>query len=78
MQTSRISLELYAAVSIPDYLKRVRSEYDSNKVESVMSTSFSGHFLTQIPPFIIYVGSLGTLSWLSGAPISVTGMKKVK
>jgi hypothetical protein len=57
---STISLELYADVSTPDSIKEVRLEYDSNLAASVMSSPPSGHFLTQIPPFIIYVGFIGT------------------
>lgn len=63
---STISLELYALVLMPDSIKEVRLEYDSNLVASVMSSPPSGHFLTQIPPFIIYVGELGTPRWFIG------------
>lgn len=59
MQMLTISLELYADVFMPDDIKKVRFEYDSNLVVSVMSSPDSGHFLTQIPPFMISVGSLG-------------------
>jgi hypothetical protein len=60
MQMSTISLELYADVSTPESIKEVRVEYDQSAPRLVISSPPSGHFLTQIPPFIIYVGFIGT------------------